>query len=377
LSTLRETLIDLRRSLSEPPDEIMLEVGAGGEMLLARLRILIAVFMILLPAINYLGTHDTYETVAGLSGVGLVLLLAQVWLNLARQHRRHRWLPFVSSAFDATLVTFVLLMLALRSPAAGLNSVVVWCFYLLAIFATSLRNDVRVTLSTGLLAIAQFLALSFFFQAHADAPLVSADYGTVQLSNQVQRALLLAASTLVTAIVVFRLQRLVQLSGTDGLTGLPNRTYLNHRVPQILSDARDQGHTLSLALIDLDHFRRINEELGHIAGDGALRHAVNTLRMELGRDEPLMRVGGEEFVLILRQPLGAAWERLDFLRRRLEAKPFIVEAGAEPRALTFSAGVACSPQDAVDVSGLMRMADLRLIGAKKAGRNRVMARDPN
>jgi diguanylate cyclase (GGDEF)-like protein len=171
------------------------------------------------------------------------------------------------------------------------------------------------------------------------------------------------------------MQRLVQLSGTDGLTGLPNRTYLNHLVPQMLADAQGEDRSVCLGLIDLDHFKRINEELGHPVGDRALRHIVDTLRLELGRDEPLIRVGGEEFVLILNQPLGAAWERMDILRRRLQSKAFVPGDGFEPRALTFSAGLACSPQDALDVSGLMRAADLRLRAAKKLGRNRIVARD--
>ncbi len=375
LSTLGESLQDLRRSLSHAPDELMLEVGAGGEMLLARLRLVIALAMIAMPAINYWGNRDAYESLAGFSGVGLVLLLSQAWLLLARQHRRHRWLPFVSSAFDVTLVTLVLWLLALRSPAAGLNSVVVWCFYPLAIFATALRNDPRVTLFAGGLAVLQFVGLTLVFQAVNDGPLISAEYGTVQMANQIQRVMILLAATVLTAILVLRMHKLVQLSGTDGLTGLPNRTYLNHRVPQILADARNEGHTLCLVLIDLDHFRHINEDLGHQAGDRAMRHAVKVMRLELGRDEPLMRVGGEEFVLILRMPLGAAWERMENLRRQLAATPFDPGNGAEPRPMTFSAGIATSPQDATQLSGLMRIADLRLTGAKEAGRNRVMARD--
>jgi GGDEF domain-containing protein len=66
---------------------------------------------------------------------------------------------------------------------------------------------------------------------------------------------------------------------------------------------------------------------------------------------------------------------MECLRRRLEASPFTPEDGAEPRCLTFSAGMASCPGDSVDVSGLMRSADLRLRSAKRAGRNRVVARD--
>ena len=375
LSTLRETFADLLRTLRDPPDEILLELGADGEVLLARLRLLISALLILLPVINYYAGGGPYESLIGLTGVGLAVLLSQIWLTMARRRRRYLWLPYVSACFDVSVVSMVLLLLAFRDPAAGLNSVVVWCCYPLAVLATALRNDVRVTLLCGALALLEFLAISAFFQFSADGPISSPDYGIVHVSNQLQRALLLVASTIITTLIVYRMQRLVQLSGRDGLTGLPNRTFLNQRVPRLIADARAEGETLCLVLIDLDYFKRINDELGHQAGDRALRHIVYTRRMQLHRDEPLLRVGGEEFVLILPQPLGAAWERMDVLRRKLEATPFVPEEGAEARTLTFSAGIASCPSDAVDVSGLMRSADLRLRAAKHGGRNRVIARD--
>lgn len=310
-------------------------------------------------------------------GVILAVAASQVLLLLARQQRRFRWLPWVTTSYDVSLTTFVLALLAPSSLAASLNSMVVWAFYLVAVCMTALRNDGRLTLYTGALAMLQYAALAAAVFALAQTPeqLASADYGTARVSNVLQRVMLIAIVTAITAAVVYRMQRLVELSGTDGLTGLPNRTYLNHRVPQLLANARAGGHTICLALLDLDYFRRINAEFGHLVGDRALRHAVNTLRMELGRNEPMMRVGGEEFVIILRQPLGAAWERVDFLRRHLEARPFVPQEGMSARVLTFSAGLAACPQDSIDVSGLMRSADLRLCWAKQIGRNRVAARD--
>ncbi|MFY2763553.1 GGDEF domain-containing protein [Arenimonas sp. MALMAid1274] len=376
MSTLRETLEDVAASLRERPDEILLEVGAGGELLVARLRLGVASLLILLPLLNMLAGGTRLESAAGFVGAGLVLLLSTLWLRLALRRRRYRWLPLVSASFDVSMVSLVLLLLGLvDSPAAALNSAVVWCCYPLAVFATALRHDVRVTLFAGSLALAQTGLLWLGMAMFHSGPMVSAMYGTVSTSTQLQRFVLLLSVTLVTAIVVFRAQRLTQLSGTDGLTGLPNRSYLNTRVPPLVAEAREGGHTLSLALIDLDHFRHINAELGHLAGDRALRHAVKVLRRELGREEPLIRVGGEEFVLLLHLPIGAAWERLEVLRRKLEAEPFVPEPGFEPRKLTFSAGVASCPLDANDLSGLMKRADQRLGKAKADGRNRVVARD--
>jgi diguanylate cyclase (GGDEF)-like protein len=375
VNALRAALLDLKRALREPPDEVMLEIGAGGEILLARLRLVVATFLLLLPLINHLSGGPAYETLVAVAGIGLVLLLSQAWLSLARHRRRHRWLPFASATFDVSLVTMVLWALALDSPSAGLNSMVAWNCYPIAIVATVLRNDTRVTLLAGTLATLEFVLLSVYFLNFSDLPAASRVYGTVEVSTQVQRALLLVAFTVVAGVLVFRMQRLVAMSGTDGLTGLPNRTYLRHRVPHMLEEARAESKSVCLCLLDLDHFKRVNEELGHLAGDKALRHVVDALRLQLTREEPFMRVGGEEFVIVLRMPIGAAWERLDLLRRRLQATPFRHEEGAASRTLTVSAGIACCPQDATDVSGLLKAADRRLRAAKQAGRNRVIARD--
>jgi len=353
----------------------LLELGAEGEVLLARLRLAIASVLMLLPAINYLAGGGGFESLVGVAGVGLAILLSQVWLGIARRHRRYPWLPVVSTGFDVSVVSLVLVLLAFHEPAAGLNSVVAWCCYPLVVLASALRNDVRVTLFAGVLAVCEFLLISFVFQYAAGGPIHSDEYGTVEMSSQLQRALLLLATTVVTMLIVYRMQRLVQLSGTDGLTGLPNRSYLNHRVPRILADARAVGETVCLALLDLDFFKRINDELGHQAGDRALRHVVEVLRLELRRDEPMLRVGGEEFVVLMRQPLGAGWERMDGLRRKLQSLPFEPGEGHEARCLTVSCGVACSPDDALDVSGLVRSAELRLRLAKPSGPNRLAARD--
>jgi diguanylate cyclase (GGDEF)-like protein len=375
VTTLRKNFVDLWIALRQPRDETLLELGADGEVLLARLRLVIASLLMMLPAINYFSGGGGFESIAGIAGVGLAVLLSQVWLSIARHRRRYGWLPYVSAGFDVSVVTLVLVLLAFHEPSSGLNSVVVWGCYPLAVLATALRNDVRVTLFAGMLAAFEFMLVSVLFQLTSVGPIASVDYGTVHMSSQLQRTLLLVATTVVTMLIVFRMQRLVQLSGTDGLTGLPNRSYLNHRVPRILNDARLVGDTICLALLDLDFFKRINDELGHQAGDRALRHVVETLRLELARDEPMLRVGGEEFVVLLRQPLGASWERMDGLRRKLQDVPFDPGDGQQLRCLTMSCGVACCPGDAIDVSGLMRHADLRLRAAKLGGRNRVVARD--
>ncbi|RNF85966.1 GGDEF domain-containing protein [Montanilutibacter psychrotolerans] len=371
------SLRDIVAALLSRPDEIMLEVGAGGELLVAQLRALVAGLLLLLPLGNILAGGSVAETLIGLAGAVFVNIFALIWLALARFRRRFQWLPFATAAFDVSATTLVLMLLATNHLPAALNSMIVWCGYLLAILVTALRSDGRTTLFAGLLAILQYGGLSWAIFALITSPeqLISSDYGTVTPSNQVQRLLLMAIVTLITAMVVYRMQRLVEMSGTDGLTRLPNRTWLLHRMPRLLDAARQGGGSLTVALIDLDHFKRVNDELGHHSGDRALRHAVAVLRTSPENGEWLVRLGGEEFVMVLRKPVGTAWERVDAIRRQLAERPFESERGAEPMQMTFSAGLAGFPQDGVDLSRLLRRADQRLQVAKRDGRNRVVARE--
>jgi len=364
-------------SLLARPDEIMLEIGAGGELLVARLRAALAAMLLLLPLANALGGGSINETMIGLGGALFVNIFAQLWLSLARRRRLFRWLPFASSAFDVTATTLVLAALAYNHLPAGLNSLIVWCGYILAILLTALRSDGRIALFAGALAVGQYglLVLAVFALASSPEQLLSSDYGSVTLGSQAQRLVLLMMFTLITAMVVYRMQRLVELSGTDGLTRLPNRTWLLHRVPRLFDSVRHDGDSLTLALIDLDHFKRINDAHGHHAGDRALRHVVAVLRELAEPGEWLVRIGGEEFVLLLRKPIGTAWERVDAIRRALGERPFEPERGADSMPLSFSAGLAGFPHEGSDLSRLLRRADSRLQLAKLQGRNKVVARD--
>ena len=368
---------DLLRTLFARPDAVMLDLGANGELLVARIRALLSVLTLLLPLVAGLTGAPILEVLIGLGAAVSVNVFAQVWLALANQRRRYGWLPYATTTYDITATTLTLAVLHLSDPVAPFNSVVVWCFYLIAITMTALRNDGRLTLLAGLLAMLQYLALTLALYALAESPeqLVSVDYGTVTLGTQVQRVLLMLLATLLTATIVYRMQRLIEMSGSDGLTGLPNRSWLVQRMPRILEGVRDDGESLTLALLDLDDFKRINAQVGHLAGDRAIRHVASAMREILHARERLVRIGGQEFVLLLRCPIGNAWERLDRLRQLMAERPFVPERSADPQVITFSGGLATYPVDGGDVSSLLRTADRRLQSAKGQGRNRVVARD--
>lgn len=368
---------DLLRTLFARPDEVMLDLGAHGELLVGRIRAMLSVLTLLLPLVAGLTGAPIAEVLIGLGAAVSVNIFAQVWLALANQRRRYGWLPYATTTYDITTTTLTLAVLHLSDPVAPFNSVVVWCFYLIGITMTALRNDGRLTLLAGLLAMLQYIALTLALYAMAEAPdqLVSLDYGTVALGTQVQRVLLMLLITLLTATIVYRMQRLIEMSGSDGLTGLPNRSWLVQRMPRILEGVRDDGESLTMALLDLDDFKRINAQVGHLAGDRAIRHVASAMREILHPRERIVRIGGQEFVLILRCPIGNAWERLDRLRHLMAEKPFLPDRSADPQVITFSGGLANYPVDGGDVSSLLRTADRRLQAAKAQGRNRVVARD--
>jgi diguanylate cyclase (GGDEF)-like protein len=368
---------ELLRPLLSRPDEVMLDLGAGGELLVARVRALLSALVLLLPLAAGLTGGSATEVMIGLGAAVFINVCAQIWLALAHHRRRHDWLSYATTTYDVTTTTLVLAALHLSDPVAPFNSVVVWCFYLLAIGMTALRNDGRLTLYAGAMAMLQYGAMVTILFALAERPdeLVSVQYGTADVGTQIERLLLMLLMTLLTTTIVYRMQRLIESSGTDGLTGLPNRAWLIQRMPRILETVREEGESLTLALLDLDDFKRVNAMAGHLVGDRAIRHLTGSMREILGPRERVVRIGGQEFVLLLRCPIGNAWERLDRLRQLMAERPFVPERSADPMPISFSGGLAAYPVDGSDMSSLLRTADRRLETAKREGRNRVVARD--
>jgi diguanylate cyclase (GGDEF)-like protein len=164
-----------------------------------------------------------------------------------------------------------------------------------------------------------------------------------------------------------------QLAVRDGLTGLYNRRAFNELLTSaIANEDRRAGGSLGLAILDLDHFKSLNDTYGHPAGDAALRSLARLLNQHLRKGDQAARYGGEEFVVILpgsdeERSMGAA-ERL---RSALEKHRFVFEGSRIP--LTASIGVAVWPADGREPEALLSASDRALYAAKQAGRNRVVA----
>ncbi len=169
--------------------------------------------------------------------------------------------------------------------------------------------------------------------------------------------------------------RLLELASTDQLTGLANRLNFEHAFTKYLATAKRHELALSLALLDLDYFKQVNDRFGHSVGDRALVHAANLLQRHVRDSDLLARFGGEEFVVVM---LGCSRqnciEKINSLRENLVASP--MQIADKDIALSFSAGVATLGADGSDLETLINNADRRLYQAKSQGRNCVVGIDP-
>src|SRR5258705_1976242 len=172
-------------------------------------------------------------------------------------------------------------------------------------------------------------------------------------------------------------QQTLELSSADPLTGVPNRRQLFLRLENELSRSLRFGEPVSLLMIDLDLFKRINDAHGHTVGDGVLRGVAVALRRNVRKIDILARYGGEEFCVVLpRVGKPEAMEVAEKLRPIVAATSIPGPAGQASLSVTISVGVATIGVDAEDVPGLIEKADGALYEAKKLGRNRVALAAP-
>ena len=170
-----------------------------------------------------------------------------------------------------------------------------------------------------------------------------------------------------------RLEESLEMAVTDPLTGLHNRRYIVSRLRQGIDAMERSGERVSAALIDIDHFKRINDSWGHQAGDKVLRGFAERLSRELRAVDVAGRYGGEEFLIVFMNAGGDdALEAAERCRAGMAREPFVLASSGETLAVTLSAGVA-EARIGDDIEDLLARADAALYEAKSAGRNQVIA----
>ncbi len=170
-------------------------------------------------------------------------------------------------------------------------------------------------------------------------------------------------------------EQLKAISLTDGLTHVANRRRFDEKLQDEWKRAQRHGHPLSLLMLDIDHFKRVNDELGHLVGDDCLTEVAALCAAEVQRSGDLLaRYGGEEFSILLpATPEEGALRVAERVRQAVARSPVHSGERVAPVSLTISVGVACLVPDAdLEPQELIRLADEALYAAKESGRNRVM-----
>jgi len=165
----------------------------------------------------------------------------------------------------------------------------------------------------------------------------------------------------------------LELAVTDPLTGLHNRRYMSSQLAGLAKRANHGGGPVSALLVDIDHFKRINDSFGHDVGDAVLREFAVRLATNVRAIDLPCRYGGEEFVVVMPDtPLDAAERVAERLRLHVSGAPFHVAGAAELLTVTISIGVATTLGDDDTPEALLKRADEAVYQAKSKGRNLVV-----
>jgi diguanylate cyclase (GGDEF)-like protein len=258
----------------------------------------------------------------------------------------------------ATLLTMLGVLVIAAAFTGGPSSPVLPWFALVPAMAT-LRF--RLAVCVGLAAVSALLILGVGFGVDAGRAL---DYPVPMIAALVMVANIAGVCTALMWGELEHRDRAV----LDPLTGLLNRASLESRVAEIEQQARLTDGAVAVVLLDLDRFKRVNDEYGHERGDAVLRDTAYEIRKALRSFELVYRIGGEEFLLLLPgADMNAGIEIAERVRMAVgEARPGDVE-------MTLSAGVSTAAGLEVRYEHLFRTADLALLQAKREGRDRVVA----
>jgi diguanylate cyclase (GGDEF)-like protein len=258
----------------------------------------------------------------------------------------------------------LLLLLVPLVPAIGLSLKIqgffgaLWCYPSVLLFSFSLSRRMANLCNVLMLLLVSALVYHFIGIAY-----------TIRFFATL--ALTIVLANLILGIVLDLHRRLIDQANVDPLTGAYNRRHMERRLEEVIERQRRTGAPASLLIIDVDHFKGINDRHGHVSGDDVLKGIVGLIERRSRKLDSLFRIGGEEFLLLLPDtPEPAAALLAEELRCSVEHAPLL--AGAS---VTVSVGTSeLRPDESMDA--WMKRADDALYAAKNAGRNRVARSAP-
>jgi diguanylate cyclase (GGDEF)-like protein len=325
-----------------------------------------ALVVMLLFSVAVLAWHAVAEFQYGvklLAGIQLVLgIHFCILLYFVRRRPYSKWLAL---SFLAPLLTLILIAMA---HADTQPDVFIWVFLIPVLSYSLLERQMGFVVSL----IGTLVALLAYLLKYGD---ILEQVHILGLSDS-----LICLFSIWVAMHLYERNResttgeLQRLATTDQLTGLHNRRQLEKIFTHLAGAADRQKHALAVVVMDLDHFKQINDRWGHHAGDAVLVHVARLLRDHLRNSDWAFRIGGEEFCLFL--PMAArdgAVTATEALRRRIAEHP--CEMGGQIIPLSASIGVSMYPTNARAFEQLLSLADERMYRAKQQGRNRVISDD--
>jgi diguanylate cyclase (GGDEF)-like protein len=367
------------RDLWKQPDAAMLLAGGEGERQVANVRLAVVALLLLTPVYREIFEAFNLENFWGLM-VTLAAMAFAYGVHFYLKRRAYRpWIGFLTSAFDGSLVSLALVIfMIVGGPYDAVNDKITFEVYYLVIMAMSLRQDRRICLLVGSFIVAHYAAMVIFVMTHYDVHALNAGRpwsGQFNTVDQWTRLILMASAVFISYAYVARSQTLVNRAIRDPMTGLLNRGYFDTLFDYEIERARRYNQRFAVVVLDADHFKRINDNHGHAAGDAVLKVLAKTLASQVRESDVIVRFGGEEFVLLLHDTdAEAAFTKADALRQAVER--LVVGAPQHAIQFTLSAGLAVYPDDATVAHVLLSRADQRLLQAKSGGRNRVVGRGP-
>ncbi len=286
------------------------------------------------------------------------------------------WVQLVNELVYATIISLLLwTFLTVDHPRLHAHWIIFFLYFLL-IGAMGLADDPRLCVLAGAFSIIGYVTVILLVQAAAAQ---GRSEMAVRMTPELEwvanygKVALLAAATLLSSASASRGRSLRRMSLRDGLTGLLNRHAFDRCLEHAARRARSVGQPLSLAMIDIDHFKRLNDNHGHALGDSVLRWVSSCLRRNFRATDVVARYGGEEFVVaVLDTDDGQLRDRLEALRCQFERATLRRPGSEVDIQISVSIGVASLPADGESVERVLDQADKRLYEAKLTGRNRIV-----
>ena len=361
-----------RQTAPRVEDEV---VGAGWRRPPVRLVLPLVIPVLLVPAALLIREPDNLGAFVGLVGGAFAIAYAALAEVAERRVRNRFWLQIFNSLVYAALISAILWAFLVFDHPRPHSHWIIFFLYFLMIGASGLSDDPRQCVGTGAFAVIGYLAVLPLLERAAlgGAPMalrMAPEFEWV--ANSAKVALLVGATVMASASAA-RGRALRRISLRDGLTGLLNRHAFDQCLERVARRAERTGGSMTLAMIDIDHFKHLNDLYGHATGDAVLRWVASWLLRCFRTTDVVARFGGEEFVVaFLDSDEEGLLPRLETLRQGI-ASTRLRHLGSEADIrVTVSMGTARFPTDGRSVSEVLACADARLYAAKQAGRNRIV-----